>query len=150
MAQKIEFNKTFVFTISNFSFGPLPRSELVALFKDGRISSHFLERCLEQWFPELTFVNKTGYDHVDRKGVKYDAKNFTKGGLSFMPSNQMGAGRSFNAPVAHAHAKEINYIACDIVDFPKVRIRFATGKQLVEDYPQARIPFSKRGEFFDR
>lgn len=119
------------------------------MFKDGRLTSHFLERQLEIWFPDLTFVNAKGYDHVDSAGVKYDQKCFTKGGLKFMPSTMQGAGRSLNEEVAQAHANEINYICCDIVEFPKVRVVFKRGKDLVKDYPKCAVPFKDRSNFFD-
>ena len=62
----IVYNKNYNFKI-NATFGDLPISVLEEVLKDGRLASHFLERQLEVWFPELTFVNAKGYDHV-RKG----------------------------------------------------------------------------------
>lgn len=146
---KIEFNETYTFDFTGtVSFGQLPEPVICEMFKDGRLASHFLERQLEVWFPELTFVNAKGHDHLDEQGVKYDQKCFTKGGLKFMPSTMIGAGRSLNEEVAQEHANEINYIACDIVDFPVVRVIFKTGSDLVEDYPKCAIPFKDRQKLF--
>jgi hypothetical protein len=135
--------------IDNISFGDLSNNELSDMFTDGRLASHFLERQLTKWYPELEFVDKRGYDHVDKDGNKYDQKCFTKGGLTFSPSNMAGKGRVFVQEEAHDHAKNITYICCDIVDFPTVRVKFSKGSDLIEVFPKCKIPFSKREEFFN-
>ena len=143
------YNKTFTFEV-NASFGDLPKSVINEMFKDGRVASKFLENHLPVWFDDLDFVDAHGYDHVRKSnGRKLDAKCFTKGGLTYAPSNMLGGGRKIVNEVAHEHAHEIDYIACDIVDFPTVRIRFVKGSDLVEQYPNCKIPKSKRNEFFE-
>lgn len=149
VSSPIVFDKVFTFDLyGNVSFGSLPEHIIYDMFKDGRLASHFLERQLEQWFPELTFVNAKGYDHIDKNNVMYDQKCFTKGGLKFMPSTMIGAGRSLDEEVAQAHANEINYICCDIVEFPIVRVLFKRGTDLVNKYPKCAIPRKDRNEFF--
>lgn len=144
----IKYNKTYNFTIEA-SFGTLPKTVLEEVLKDGRLASHFLERQLEVWFPELTFVNAKGYDHVRKNSdILYDQKCFTKGGLGFAPSRMIGAGRKIDLNEAHAHAKTIDYIACDIIDFPKVKVRFVKGSDLVEKYPSCRVRPNQREELF--
>ena len=137
------------FTIDNISFGDLSDSELAVMFTDGRLASHFLERQLTKWYPFLEFVDKRGYDHIDNEGQKYDQKCFTKGGLGFAPSHMGGKGRVFNKEEAHAHAKDIIYICCDVVDFPTVRVKFAKGEELIQEFPKCKIAYSKREEFFN-
>ena len=147
---KIELNKTYDFSINDVSFGDIPRHRINEFFKDGRVASFFLEEQLPHWFPQLTRIEgNKDHDHVDEVGNKYDAKNFTKGGLRFMPSNQMGAGRRFDEAKAHEKANKLIYICCDIVDFPKVRIRFAKGSELIKDYPNCSIPRKKREALFE-
>ena len=141
-------NSCDTFVVRNISFGSLTQEELAQMFTDGRLASHFLERQLTKWYPDLTFVDKKGYDHLDEQGNKYDQKCFTKGGLGFAPSHMGGKGRVFVQEEAHEHAKDITYICCDVVDFPTVRVKFAKGSDLIEDFPKCRIPFSKRQEFF--
>jgi hypothetical protein len=145
---EIEYNKNYTFEVPA-SFGDLPASVLTEVLRDGRLASHFLERQLEVWFPELTFVNAKGYDHV-RKGsdILYDQKCFTKGGLGFAPSKMLGAGRKINIQEAHAHANTIDYIACDITEFPKVVVRFVKGSDLVNDYPTCKVTYNQREQFF--
>lgn len=148
---KVKLNKTFDFEIHNVAFGDLTKEEAIDICKDGRLASHFLERQLTKWFPELTHV--TGckdHDHIDSRGTKYDAKNFTRStGLYFGPSNMIGKGREFIQSVAHEKASRLVYIFCDIVDFPKVRVLFRKGNDLVAEYPKCRIPLGKRAVLFD-
>lgn len=134
--------------VDNISFGDLTADELSEMFTDGRLASHFLERQLTKWYPELTFVDGRGHDHVDTEGNLYDQKCFTKGGLGFAPSNMVGKGRTIDESVATEHAQKITYICCDVLEFPTVRVKFARGTDLVKDYPKFKIPFSKRKEFF--
>ena len=146
---QIEFDKTYTFDLTgSVSFGDLSTSIMHDMFKDGRLASHFLERQLEIWFSELTFVNAKGYDHVGSKGVRYDQKCFTNCGLRFMPSTMIGAGRKLDESVAQQHAKEINYICCDIVDFPQVKVVLKKGTYLVSQYAKCAVPFRDRAKLF--
>jgi hypothetical protein len=144
----IKYNKNYDFTLQA-KFGNLTKETVQEVLKDGRLASHFLERQLEVDFPELIFVNAKGYDHIRKNSdILYDQKCFTKGGLRFAPSSMIGAGRKIDFNEAHAHAKTIDYIACDIVDFPKVRVRFVKGTDLVEKYPSCQVKFNQREELF--
>lgn len=146
---KIELNKTYNFTIDNFAFGDLTASEMVDVLLDGRFSSPFLERQLTKWFPELIHVTgNKDHDHYDQRGNLYDAKNFTKNGLKFKPSNQLGQGRTFNREVAHKKANKLIYICCDVVDFPEIRVKFVNGSQLVKKYPLCEVPKKDREVLF--
>jgi len=139
---------TQTFTIDNVSFGDLTKEQCNDILTDGRLASHFLERQLEIWYPYLTFVDGKGHDHVDTDGNLYDQKCFTKGGLAFAPSNMIGKGRSIDEAVATNHCKDIIYICCDIIDFPTVRVKFVTGKELMKDYPKFKVPHKDREVFF--
>jgi hypothetical protein len=147
---EIKLDKIFKFEISEYTFGELTKEELVECYKDGRVASHFLERHLTKWFPELIHVKGCkDHDHVDKEGIKYDAKNFTSSsGLKFKPSAMIGTGRVFDAAKAHKKADDLVYICCDIVDFPKVRVLFKKGSDLVIKYPKCEVPRSKREDFF--
>lgn len=147
---KYNYNKTYKFEVAA-SFDELPKDVINNMFKDGRVASKFIENILPIWFPELEFVDAKGYDHVNLEtGRKLDAKCFTKGGLTFAPSVMIGAGRKIDESAVHEHAETIDYIACDVVDFPQVRIRFVKGSDLVKDYPgkYCKIPFKERDKFF--
>jgi len=147
---KVELNKTYEFDLTDtMSFGDIKQERLYEFFKDGRNASFMLEEQLIHWFPELTRVEgNKDHDHVGENGVKYDAKNFTKGGLNFMPSNQIGAGRKFDSVIAYEKANKLVYICCDIVDFPKVRVIFKEGKDFVKEFPKCRDTKTNRGVLF--
>ena len=147
---KLELNKTYDFDLTDtMSFGDIKQERLYEFFKDGRNASFMLEEQLIHWFPELTRVEgNKDHDHIGENGVKYDAKNFTKGGLNFMPSNQIGAGREYDEVIAYEKANKLVYICCDIVDFPKVRVIFKSGKDLVEDFPKCRVTKTNREVLF--
>ena len=147
---KLELNKTYEYDLSNtMSFGDISEERLYEFFKDGRNASFMLEEQLTHWFPELTRVEgNKDHDHISENGVKYDAKNFTKHGLNFMPSNQIGAGRKFDSVVAYQKANKLVYICCDIVDFPKVKVIFKDGKDLVKSYPNCKVSKNKREMLF--
>ena len=146
----VEFNKTYEFDLTGkVSFGDLPTETVNELFQDGRASSKFLEHYIPIWFPELKFVDARGYDHINESGDKYDLKGFTKKtGARYMPSNMIGGGRVINIPDLHAHARTISYIFSDITEFPKIRVIFKTGEDMVVDYPKGTVPFKKRKNLF--
>jgi hypothetical protein len=133
---KIKFNKVFKFDLTNkVMFGDLTIDELIEVYRDGRQSAPVMERQLVHWFPELIYVNKKGYDHIDKNSTKYDHKSFTKAGLKFPPSSMIGAGRKINKKIAKKHAITTNYICCDITNFPQVRVIFKTGYELMSQFP---------------
>ena len=146
----IELNKTYYKEIENFSFGELTKEELTELFKDGRTTSRFMEKLATKWFPELTNVDEKHYDHVDTEINRYEMKGFTKGGCNFVPSGMLGMGRRIDlnelAEVISEH--KLTYIITDIVEFPKIRIRFTDGKELLKTYPKGNIKLKEREDFF--
>ncbi len=149
----IEFDKVYKFDLSGtFSFGALPVPLLIEVIKDGRVASHLLEPQLVTWFPELKHVKGCkDHDHINRgdENIKYDAKNFTPAsGCKFMPSSMVGTGREFDEEKFLVKTKNMNYIICDIIDFPKVSVIFKKGSELASQYPNGTISKSKRGNLF--
>lgn len=144
--EHIKLDKVYEFAV-NAKFGNLPNEVVNDLFTDGRVASKFLELQLERWFEELVFVDKKGYDHIDNKGIKYDAKCFTKHGAKFCPSVMLGAGRSVDEEKLWEHANDMIYIFCDVVSFPQVRVVFKRGSDLTQ-YSKGSIPFGDRNVLF--
>ena len=146
----IKNNKVYDFNLGNLSFGELSSKVITEVMSDGRVSSHFLERHLPIWFPELEFVSGCrDHDHVNVKsGLKYDQKSFTKNGCRFMPSSMIGAGRKFNKDKFLEKADSLTYIICDVTSLPKVRVIFKEGNQLANQYPKGEIPFREKERFF--
>ena len=147
---KVELNKTYSFDLTGkVQFGDMPVEQLHKLFRDGRVASKFLEHSIPTWFPDLEFVDEQGFDHVCQEtGRRYDLKGFTKGGACYAPSNMLGAGRKINKAEVHAHANEIDYIFSDITEFPKVRIIFKIGADMVEQWPSTKIPKKDKEKLF--
>jgi len=148
--QKIRYDHTYEFDLTGrVQFGDLPVDTVHALFQDGRVASKFLENVLPHWFEDLRYVDQDGYDHVRiSDGRKLDLKGFTRGGASYAPSNMLGAGRKIDREKLHEHAREIDYILSDITEFPRVRIVFKRGTDLVENYPAGKIPNQERETLF--
>lgn len=146
----IELNKPYEFDLKEtITFGNISPERLYEFFKDGRNASFMLEEQLTHWFPELTRIEgNKDHDHIDEEGNLYDAKNFTKNGLNFMPSNQIGAGRKFDPEASYEKANKLIYICCDIVDFPRVRIVFKQGSELIKTNPNCKIPKTEREVLF--
>jgi len=141
-----ELNKTYTFTCEA-TFGTLSQERVNTLLRDGRKASGFLEIQLLEWFPELKFEDKKGYDYVDANGQQYDAKCFTKGGSNFSPSGMQGKGRKVNMEKLWNHAGKMIYIFTDIVEFPIVNVRFVKGSDLTQ-YKNGKINFKDRNVFF--
>ncbi len=149
---KIDYNTCYHFDFTGrVKFGDLDEQTVYELFQDGRPASKFLERYVPLWFPELRFVDATGYDHVDvaTGQRRWDLKGFTKSGASYVPSNMLGAGRTINLQEAHDHANTIDYIFSDVVEFPKIRIIFKSGQELVKQFPRGKIDFKYRHTLFE-
>ena len=147
----IEIDKVYDFEIEYVSFGSIPKETLYKLFTDGRVSSPFIERILEKWFPQLKFIGGKGYDHIDvnLEGIKYDAKSFTKRGSNFSPSNMQGKGRKVEPIKFWEHANTMIYIFCDVIDFPKVKIIFKNGTDLTK-YSDCKIKVTELDVLFKR
>ena len=142
-------NRNYHFDLTGqISFGEIDEQMLYEIFKDGRNASFMLELYLTKKFPLKLVKGNKDHDHIDNDGNKYDVKNFTKNGLKFMPSNQIGAGRCFDQTKAHDKANILTYICCDIVDFPKITIRFIDGCDLIKEYPKCSVPFNSRNKLF--
>ena len=148
----IECDKVYNFDLTGtVSFGDLKEQDIYDLCKDGRLVSHLLEPQLCNWFPVLKHVRGCkGHDHVHREdGRLFDAKNFTpKGGCRFAPSSMYGKGRKFDESLFLEKSRNMTYIICDIVEFPKVRVLFKEGAKLAKKYPKGKISKSKRNVLF--
>lgn len=146
---KIRLNHTYEFHLADqIRFDTIPAMELYTLFQDGRFVSPLLESWITHIFPLTRVLGNQDHDHIDTQGKKYDMKNFTKYGMKFMPSNQLGSGRNFDACIAKKKADHLIYICCDVISFPTIKIRFVKGKTLFERYPSCHIPYGQRDRLF--
>jgi hypothetical protein len=144
---QIELNRVFTFSCPAV-FGTLSQERVNRLFKDGRRASGFLELQLEEWFPDITFVDGKGYDFTDTSGKKYESKTFTVRGTDYSASKYKGVGRQLDLLEHTTNASHLIYIFCDIVEFPQVRVLFIEGTTLLQKFPNNKISFKRRGELF--
>jgi hypothetical protein len=147
----IEYDKTYVHIIEDFSFGNIPKSIIIETYKDGRAFSHFIEAWLAINYPLIHIKRCKNHDHVDitNENIKYDQKTFTKGGCKFMPSNMIGEGRQFNKEIFEEKAKKLIYIIVSNVNFPEIKVKFVKGVTLIVDYPTGCIPSKDSVKFFN-
>lgn len=147
----IEFDKTYIYNITEYSFGNLSSSNIIEIFKDGRPFSHFIEKWLSLNFKLTHITGCKAYDFLDTndENIKYDQKTFTSRGCKFMPSNMIGEGRKFDKEIFENKAKSLNYIIVSNVNFPEIKIKFVRGTDLVYNYPNGSIPLKDLIEFFN-
>ena len=121
------------------------------IFKDGRPFSHFIEKWMEKNYPLNHVTGCKDHDFVDSTypDTKYDEKTFTSKGCSFVPSNMLGQGRSFNQEVFNEKSSKLIYCIVSNVNFPEIKIRFVNGPDLVTQYPKGKIPLKDYVKFFN-
>jgi hypothetical protein len=148
---QIILNTTFIHHISNYGFGDLPEEQVIAIFKDGRVFSHFIERWLAQNYPLIHVTGCKNYDLVDvnDKNIKYEQKTFTNSGCKFVPSNMLGQGRKIDQAVFEEKAKKLIYIIVSNINFPEIKVKFVNGTDLIIEYPTGTIPLKHFDKFFN-
>jgi hypothetical protein len=147
----IKYGITYSHILEEFSFGNIPKSEIIETYKDGRAFSHFIEPWLAMNYPLKHIKGCKKHDHVDMndENIKYDQKTFTKRGCKFMPSNMIGEGRTFNKEIFEEKAKKLIYIIVSNINFPEIKIKFMRGIDLIVDYPSGIIPLKEFNKFFN-
>lgn len=152
MSDSIVLNETQTYTIEIYGFGNLPLEVANEVLKDGRTFSHFIERWIpnQNQYSSLTWVKGCKeYDFIDNKNVKYDEKTFTRNGCKFVPSNMLGAGRTFDKEVFEKKANNLVYCIVSNLNFPEIKIKFVKGSELIKIYPKGSIPLKDHVKFFN-
>ena len=149
-----EFDKVYSFDLTGWlNIDGWTKEEVDDLMLDGRFASHLLERQIPKWWPSLVHVRGCkAFDHKDKDSdaIRFDAKNLTKNGCKYMPSNMIGEGRAFDKETFCEKAKDMNYIICDIIQYPVIRVIFKRGRALLNQVPTGVISKVKgRKELFD-
>lgn len=143
----IQLNEIYEYDFTGtIQFGSLEPDFLYEMFRDGRFCCEPLSRHLEQQFDGLEFVDRKGYDFIHPELGKIEKKQITKGGLKFCPSAMIGAGRKVNYQevVEHIHNLNLVYVLADITEFPKVRVTFVNGRDLLDNCTSKNASFSKK------
>jgi hypothetical protein len=143
--------KTYTHVLKNIGFDNLPTVQINDIFRDGRVFSHLIEPWLANEYNLTHIKGCKGYDFVDNSNpdIRIDEKTFTKGGLSFTPSNMKGQGRIFNREVFNEKARKLRYCCVSNINFPEIKIKFIDGTELLEEYPNGNIPLKDHVKFFD-
>lgn len=142
---------TFTHTLTNIGFDDLPEDLLKKIFKDGRVFSHLIEPWLGIKYPITHIPGCKGYDFTDHTYPKtrYDEKTFTDNGCKFYPSNMIGTQRKFDSEVFTKGAKKLIYCIVSNINFPRIKIKFMRGIDLIKIYPAGVIPLNDHVKFFD-
>ena len=146
----VVINNTETKVIDDLIVGRLPREVIIRLFKDGRVSSHFMEEILAQDYGLTRIGGCKDHDLVEpsEPSVRYEEKTFTGNGCKFVPSNMLGQGRHFDKEVFEKKASGLIYAIVSVVNFPEIKIRFVKGIDLLAKYPMGVIKISEHNEFF--
>ena len=78
-----------------------------------------------------------------------DEKTFTKGGCKFCPSNMLGQGRKFDEEKFREKTVKLVFCIVSNIAFPRIKIRFVRGADLIKLYPRGEIPLKDHVKFFD-
>jgi hypothetical protein len=101
----------------------LPDTECRALFSDGRMVGHFVERKLVYEFGwKLSASKSSPWDAVDSFGKRLEIRCLTDK-IIFRPSNQIGQGRDFEESSFIDKLKQIDgYVIVDIKKLPELGV----------------------------
>ena len=141
-------NQVYDFTLQNISFGNLSLDKLYKIYKDGRAFSHLIEPWIECNCPILQHIEGCkDHDFVNRldNTIKYEAKTWTSNsGLNFQPSNMIGKGRRIDTNKFHDKCNQLIYIIISNINFPRIKIKFIKGNELLKIYPKGSSGKSKK------
>ncbi len=72
--QTILYNTTYIHTLKDISFGNIPYTNMIEIFKDGRAFSHLIEPWLAINYPLIHVTGCKQYDHTNdvTKNIKYE------------------------------------------------------------------------------
>ena len=151
ISSSVELDTTSTYDIENFGFDDLSTEETIEIYKDGRVFSHFIEKWLTKRFPITHVGGCKKYDFVDNTyhNTKYDEKTFTKGGCNFCPSNMIGQGRKFDEAIFREKTLGMIFAVVSNIQFPRIKIKFMRGSNLIKMYPKGHIPLKDHDKFFD-
>jgi len=126
----------------DIKIGGLCAADVNALFKDGRVASHIIDKSLSKLFnnihfrhnsgspSDLTLVAPSPNNITKTSHYKLESKTLTAGGLRLIPSGQLGKGRSFDMSEALARATLVDYyVLTDIRQSPVFSVYTITSQQ---------------------
>ena len=122
MAKQFLLNQRYKIDLTNrMQFGEVSKQVLYQRFTDGRISGLLAEDLLYALYNNFTKSPSEGsaYDLLDDDGNKYEVRVITKGGVSLIPSAQIGVGRQYNEEKHKDKHESLHaYVFIDVRDSP--------------------------------
>ena len=115
------------------------RASLEQLFRDGRHISPILEYWLNENTNLIYISGNKQYDFIHENNSRYQLKTFTKNGMSFRPSNQIGSGRFSNQKDFENYCNTQTFVIASVVKFPVVKFKLVSGKYLLKTFPNGKI-----------
>lgn len=128
----------------------LDENETIEFLSDGRVANFLLTKQIPKLFPEknLRVCKTKSKTYIDDNSHNYLVRCFTRDGMRFMPSNQLGVGRKYNYNATRDNSSNTTIIACDISEFPTVNIKFLNARSLLAEYTDAVIHYKDRELIF--
>lgn len=144
----LDYFNRFTCNFTNFCFDNIPECQLIQMFRDGRYISPLLELWLDQNTNLIYIRGDKGHDFVDDNNKRYQLKTFTKNGMNFRPSAQIGGGRSQNSKKFEIYCKTQVFIIADVTKFPVVNFKIIKGEDLLKLFPGGKVTFKKLNVLF--
>ena len=132
----------------NFCFDNTQKVSLEKLFQNGSYISPFLEHWLNQNTNLIQIPGNKKHDFVDEHGQYYQLKTFTKNGLKFRPSSQLGIGRTKNQKEFEEYCYSQMFIIASVVTFPIVKFKIFKGEYLLKTFKSGHITLKKYNVIF--
>jgi len=88
------------------------------------------------------------YDFIDDNNNRYQLKTFTKNGMSFRPSSQIGSGRKKNQKEFEDYCNTQTFIIASVIKFPIVKFKIVSGKHLITSFPNGKVKFEEHNVIF--
>ena len=147
----VPLNITHTHQLEGWALPGLTEQEVLDIYSDGRVFSHFIEKWLSKKYPLVHVTGCKKFDFYDAKypSILYDEKTFTRYGCKFCPSNMLGQGRSFDKEKFVRKSDRLIFCIVSSTNLPEVKVKFVRGSDLARDYPQGVIPSKDQIKFFD-
>lgn len=120
----------------------IPAPQLIALFKDGRVSSKFAEEWAVSLFDVFKYENSNhrssdAYGVIGNERFEFSVRTLTKHGIKFQDSKFMGFGRSCTLEDLKASIRRTDrWLIFDIRNFPEIaayKLKSSTLEHWIDD-----------------
>lgn len=142
----VELNKTFFHTIEN---------EILTKYNDNHTNEFVFINFIQKWLEDkysIVMVNSSHSFHFIDKyqpSIRYHERIFQKNiGCVFCPSKTLGTLHRFDKLVNTDKANKLIYCLISNMEYPKIKVKFVRGIDLLKMYPKGRIPVNDHDLIF--